>query len=104
MTCPPSSLFTFRLTKEQFEEIHQHIMDFSGTLDESVRLSRLDVLVGVIAQAHTTCNPENPPITGVMHMINVSIPVVLPVLQRRLPYLSNEGWASCIRIPRATAL
>jgi len=70
--CPPSSLFTFRLTKEQYEDIHQHITEFSNTLDEPVRLSRLDVLVGMIAQAHTASDPKNPPISKVMHMINVS--------------------------------
>lgn len=72
--CPPSSLFTFRLTKEQYDEIHQHITEFSNTLDEPVRLSRLDVLIGMVAQAHTASDPKNPPITKVLHMINVSIP------------------------------
>lgn len=72
--CPPSSLFTFRLTKEQYGEIHQHITEFSYTLDELVRLSRLDVLVGMIAQAHTASDPKKPPISKVMHMINVSKP------------------------------
>jgi hypothetical protein len=72
--CPPSSLFTFRMTKEQYKEIHQHVIEFSNTLDEPVRLSRLDVLIGMIAEAHTACDPMNPPITKVMHMINVSTP------------------------------
>jgi len=72
--CPPSSLFTFRLTKGQYEEIHQHIAEFSNTLDEPVRLSRLDVLVGMIAKAHTAFDPNNPPISRIMHMINVSPP------------------------------
>ena len=70
--CPPSSLLTFRLTKEQYEDIHQHITEFSNSLDEPVRLSRLDVLVGMIVQAHIASDPKNPPITRVMHMINVS--------------------------------
>jgi len=58
------------MTKEQFKEIHQHIIEFSSTLDEPVRLSRLDVLIGMIAEAHTACDPKNPPIANVVHMIN----------------------------------
>lgn len=77
--CPPSTLFTFRMTKDQYEEIHRSITEFSETIDGPVRLSRLDVLVGMIAQAHTACDPENPPITRVLHMINVSTPAVSPV-------------------------
>lgn len=88
--CPPSSLFTFRLTKEQCEEIHQHITEFSNTLDEPVRLSRLDVLVGMIAQAHIASDPENPPISKVMHMINVSTSTHQPTRSSRsLPFLAT---------------
>lgn len=77
--CPSSSLFTFRMTKEQYGEIHQHIIEFSNMLDEPARLSRLDILIGMIAQAHTACDPKSPPITKVMHMINVSTPIETPI-------------------------
>ena len=83
--CPPSSLLTFRLTKEQYEEIHQRITEFSNTLDEPVRLSRLDVLIGMIAQVHNACDPSSPPISKIMHMINVSPLTHEPTPPRRSP-------------------
>ena len=102
--CPPSSLFTFRMTKEQYEELHQRITEVSNTLDEPVRLSRLDVLIGMIAQAHTASDPRNPPITKVMHMINVSYIRRLANLAKTLiPSISNAEWVPCTRIRRATA-
>lgn len=67
------------MTKEQYGEIHQHIIEFSNMLDEPARLSRLDILIGMIAQAHTACDPKSPPITKVMHMINVSTPIETPI-------------------------
>jgi len=91
LICPPSSLFTFRLTKEQYEDIHQHITEFSNTLDEPVRLSRLDVLVGMIAQALTASDPKNPPISKVMHMINVSTPTHESTPPRCSPFYLATG-------------
>ena len=101
--CPPSSLFTFRMTKEQYEEIHQRIAEFSNTLDEPVRLSRLDVLIGMIALAHTASDTKSPPITRVMHMINVSHIRRLVTLAKTLTLsLSNGEWVPCTRILHVT--
>lgn len=88
--CPPSCLFTFRLTKDQCEDIHQHVTEFSNTLDEPVRLSRLDVLIGMVARAHTASDPKNQPINKIMHMVNVSTSTYESTGHRRSPsYLAT---------------
>jgi hypothetical protein len=67
----------FRLTATQLVEIHGTVTEGQETL----WLSRVDVVVGLLARCLAEVEPESKPVDTVLNVINVGTFIIFPTAQ-----------------------
>jgi len=83
----PLEFVGFRLTATQLTEIHNSVT--KGM--ERSRITRMDIVVGLLVRCLSEVEPESKPIDTIMHVVNVCASVTSPV-----PWLTSRSTAEWV--------